>query len=76
MRKPNLSPDAMKEFLIRHVEKFAFGLVVMPLNNAFSRWREWKADATALVLTGNPDGFIRAMRKLAEQNLAEAETTR
>jgi STE24 endopeptidase len=50
---------------------FGFGLLVMPLNNAFSRWREWKADRTALELTRNPDGFIRAMRKLAEQNLAD-----
>ena len=50
---------------------FGFGLVVMPLNNAFSRWREHKADRTALELTRNPDGFIRAMRKLAEQNLAD-----
>lgn len=50
---------------------FLFGLVVMPLNNAFSRWREWKADAAALELTGNRDGFIRALRKLAEQNLAD-----
>jgi len=50
---------------------FGFGLVVMPLNNAFSRWREWKADHAALELTRNPDGFIRAMRKLAEQNLAD-----
>jgi STE24 endopeptidase len=50
---------------------FGFGLVVMPVNNAFSRWREWKADATALELTRNRDGFIRAMRKLADQNLAD-----
>jgi len=50
---------------------FVFGLVVMPLNNAFSRSREWKADATALDLTANRDAFIRAMRKLAEQNLAD-----
>ncbi|HVM62593.1 MAG TPA: M48 family metallopeptidase [Verrucomicrobiae bacterium] len=50
---------------------FVFGLVVTPLNNAFSRSREWKADATALELTANRDAFIRAMRKLAEQNLAD-----
>ncbi len=50
---------------------FGFGLVAMPLDNAFSRWREWKADRTALELTKNPEGFIRAMRKLAEQNLAD-----
>ncbi len=52
---------------------FGFGLVVMPANNAFSRWREWKADRAALELTGNRDGFIRAMRKLADQNLADVE---
>jgi STE24 endopeptidase len=50
---------------------FVFGLVVMPLNNAFSRSREWKADAAALELTSNRDAFIRAMRKLGEQNLAD-----
>ncbi len=50
---------------------FLFGLAVMPLNNAFSRWREWKADATALQLTQNRDAFIRTMRKLADQNLAD-----
>jgi len=52
---------------------FLFGLVVMPLNNAFTRWREWKADAAALQLTGNRDGFVRAMRKLADQNLADLQ---
>lgn len=50
---------------------FGFGLVTMPVNNAFSRWRERKADRAALDLTQNPDGFIRAMRKLADQNLAD-----
>jgi STE24 endopeptidase len=50
---------------------FLFGLVTMPLNNAFSRWRERKADLGALELTGNRDGFIRAMRKLADQNLSD-----
>jgi STE24 endopeptidase len=50
---------------------FLFGLVVMPLNNAFSRWREWKADAAALQLTRNREAFISAMRKLADQNLAD-----
>lgn len=50
---------------------FGFSLLVMPLNNSFSRWRERLADVAALELTRNPDGFIRAMRKLAEQNLAD-----
>jgi len=50
---------------------FGFGLVILPVNNAFSRWRERKADRTALDLTRNPAGFGSAMRKLAAQNLAD-----
>ena len=50
-----------------------FGLVVLPVNNAFSRWRERKADQVALELTRNPMGFASAMRKLATQNLADAD---
>jgi STE24 endopeptidase len=52
---------------------FLFGLVVLPANHAFSRWREQLADRSALDLTGNRDGFIRAMRKLGDQNLADME---
>ena len=50
-----------------------FGLVTMPLGNAWSRWREVKADAYALETTGNPAAFSSAMTRLANQNLAEAE---
>jgi len=50
---------------------FGFGLLSLPVNNAFSRWRERKADRAALDLTQNPAGFVRAMRKLADQNLAD-----
>jgi STE24 endopeptidase len=50
-----------------------FGLVTMPLSNAWSRRREVLADAFALRLTGNPRAFSSAMTRLANQNLAEAE---
>ena len=50
-----------------------FGLVTMPLGNAWSRWREVKADMYALQTTRNPQAFISAMTRLANQNLAEAE---
>lgn len=50
---------------------FGFGVVVLPVNNAFSRWRERKADCAALELTRNPGSFVSAMRKLAAQNLAD-----
>jgi len=29
-----------------------YGLVTMPLENAYSRWREWRADQYALEATG------------------------
>jgi STE24 endopeptidase len=50
-----------------------FGLVTMPLSNAWSRWREVKADAYALEMTRKPHAFINAMTRLANQNLADAE---
>jgi STE24 endopeptidase len=53
-----------------------FGLVIMPLTNAFSRWRERRADFYALEATGNGPAFASAMRRLADQNLAEADPER
>jgi STE24 endopeptidase len=51
----------------------AFGLVTLPLNNAFSRWREHRADVYALQVTRKPTAFANAMTRLANQNLAEAD---
>mgnify|MGYP005840608907 CR=1 FL=1 len=51
----------------------AFGLVVLPLSNAYSRWRESLADDYALVMTNKPEAVITAMTKLANQNLAEVD---
>jgi STE24 endopeptidase len=50
-----------------------FGLVTMPLTNAWSRWREVKADTYALKTTGKPKAFVSAMTRLANQNLADAD---
>jgi STE24 endopeptidase len=50
-----------------------FGLVTMPLGNLWSRWREVMADEYALKTTQQPQAFISAMTRLANQNLADAE---
>ena len=50
-----------------------FGLVTMPLNNAYSRWREVRADRYALEATRKPQAFANAMTRLANQNLADAD---
>lgn len=50
-----------------------FGLITMPLGNAYSRWRERKADAYALQATHNSQAFIGAMTRLANQNLGEVD---
>ncbi len=50
-----------------------FGLITLPLDNAFSRWREVRADRYALEATHNPQAFANAMTRLANQNLAEAD---
>jgi STE24 endopeptidase len=49
----------------------AVSLVLMPIANALSRAHERRADRYALDLTRNPTAFIAAMKRLAQQNLAE-----
>ena len=51
----------------------AFGLLTQPLDNAFSRWRERKADEYALQSTGNAQAFASAFVRLANQNLGEVD---
>jgi len=49
----------------------AWSFLVLPLGNAVSRAQERRADRFALTLTRNPEAFVTAMRRLAQQNLAE-----
>jgi STE24 endopeptidase len=51
----------------------AYGLIVMPLGNAYSRWREIRADEYALEMTGKGEAYASALTRLANQNLAEAD---
>ena len=50
-----------------------FEMVTLPLGNAFSRWRERRADLYALELTGKGKVFAAALTRLANQNLAEVD---
>jgi STE24 endopeptidase len=47
-----------------------------PILNALSRHNERRADGYALNLTGRPEAFVSAMRRLAAQNLAEERPSR
>jgi STE24 endopeptidase len=51
----------------------AFGLVTLPLQSGYSRWRERLADQYALESTHQPAAFASAMARLANQNLSEAD---
>lgn len=50
-----------------------YGLVTMPLGNAYSRWRERLADEYALQATQNGLAYASALTRLANQNLAEVD---
>jgi STE24 endopeptidase len=50
-----------------------YGLLTMPLDNAFSRWRERLADRYSLQSTNLPEAFASAMTRLANQNLSEVD---
>jgi STE24 endopeptidase len=54
----------------------AVGLLQRPLQNAYSRWRERRADEFAVRLTGRPKAFADALTRLANQNLADADPPR
>jgi STE24 endopeptidase len=51
-------------------------LLIMPISNAFSRWRESMADDYALEVTHKPMPFASAMTRIANQNLAEVDPER
>jgi STE24 endopeptidase len=51
----------------------AYGLITMPIENAFSRWRESMADDYALEATGKREAFASAFTRLANQNLGEVD---
>jgi STE24 endopeptidase len=50
-----------------------YGFLTMPLSNMYSRWRERRADEYALSITGNGSAYASAMKRLANQNLADAD---
>jgi STE24 endopeptidase len=50
-----------------------YGLITMPAENAFSRWRERLADQYALRTTQLPSAMVSAMTRLANQNLSEVD---
>jgi STE24 endopeptidase len=54
----------------------AFGLIITPFVNAYSRYIEASADEAALEMTADPQAFITAMTKLTDQNLAVAAPSR
>jgi STE24 endopeptidase len=54
----------------------AFGLIVTPFVNVYSRYIETSADEAALEMTADPGAFITAMTKLTDQNLAVADPSR
>lgn len=49
----------------------AASFLFLPVGNAVSRAQERRADRFALRHTNNPGAFVTAMRRLAQQNLAE-----
>lgn len=51
----------------------AYGLLISPLDNAVSRWRENMADDYALSSTKKGDAFASAFTRLANQNLGEID---
>lgn len=50
-----------------------YQLLTGPLENAYSRWRERRADVYALQATANGSAYASALTRLANQNLSEVD---
>ena len=50
-----------------------YGLLTMPIDNGFSRWRESMADEYALQITGKNEALASGFTRLANQNLGEID---
>ena len=50
-----------------------FSLIILPVENGYSRRLEAAADAFSLQVTDEPEAFISAMERLADQNLIRKE---
>lgn len=70
LRFGHTGADDLAAFPLLYLILSLFGTLLSPLNNAYSRWREKEADRFALDATA-AKGFIGAMEKLAEINLAD-----
>jgi STE24 endopeptidase len=66
-------PDDIAALPVFALVMGVYGLVTLPLGNAFSRWREHRADEYALRATGKGAAFASAFTRLANQNLADAD---
>jgi len=53
-----------------------FFIIVLPIQNFFSRAIESQADRFSLDVTKDPDSFIQTMEKLARMNLSETDPAR
>lgn len=50
-----------------------YQLIIMPIDNAISRWREGEADNYALKATQKAEAFASAFTRLANQNLSDVD---
>lgn len=64
-------PDDIGSFPIFVFCLIVFSLVTMPVSNAYSRRREYAADAYAVETLGSSGALVSALEKLAAQNLAD-----
>ena len=69
-------PDDIAAFPVFIFCLFLFSLVTMPFSNAYSRRREFAADAYAVRTMGGADSLVGALEKLASQNLADRNPPR
>ncbi len=66
-------PEDVASFPLLGLVGFFSGLVLMPINNLYSRFHEREADDFALKQSANREAFVSALTKLGHINLADFE---
>lgn len=70
------SIDDIALFPLFSIYLLLVSLVILPIQNGFSRFLEMKADLFSLQLTKNPQAYISALEKLGKMNLADFSPSR
>ena len=65
------SPPMAEQLAAVALAGWGWHVMTVPVLSALTRWQERRADAFALSVTGRPEAFLSALRRLKQEHLAD-----